>query len=853
MKFSVYAILVISLILILGHVTVVFKNWNSYRGNIIQELEKKYDAKIHIGGKVEVSLITPKLTIHNVYIQYNENNNQEQKLSDLVSINKIEIKPSILPILSFSLQAKSITLSGIKSNKKNLLHVINTKASSNIIDVIIKDGQINLKDDFSDYRSIINIKEVSIRKNKHVFGEIKVGDNDYYFGGKIDITKQNVRIDIESDFINLLFTGNKNQDELRGYSSLKINNSSNSINDFSKIANLNFLGNIVPSENIAVSSNISITKEGLKVTDIEIDSQSMKANGTIQNNRESGHTDVNISFSKIDFDLTRNNLKNAADTKDILECFREAIPNNLSLNMNIEASEIKYRSKILNNFRTILKFADGKAKVDTLLKFPGIDNISYLSGEISNNRSMSEFNGNLLIEGNDFESFTLCFFPSIKTQEDKKSQFTLRSKLHFAPRILAISDITLVSDEQFWEGSVKANHTKKHNTIDGRLSIQKLNMDRYNYNLFSNLSKIEWLKSLKYDVKINTHISDFILNDTKIKDLNFLLKAEKGKLVADKLKLSSKDFDITGDAKILADAKYTKPLVEVNLNGSKFDGKIFKLPNLIEVKKNARNDIDQIQWSVEKFKFLDAKEVFDANIQINATEFIIKKNILKDFNLDVMIRNNAIAVRQINYALEEQGQVSFQGYLRPDSMYTKFFVANLDTKRINKFLGANNLKGQISLSGSIKAQGKSFQAWANNLSGEINLQTQGIEFANADFNSFITNLLSSNNKSEISTFAHTDIYNGSTFFENVIGKANINNGICSASLQFGIDKASGSISSNFMLSNFTLASVFRFFFIPMGHSNPIYVDMHLDGPIWRPKMSFDIDQIFITLIGKRNS
>lgn len=65
-----------------------------------------------------------------------------------------------------------------------------------------------------------------------------------------------------------------------------------------------------------------------------------------------------------------------------------------------------------------------------------------------------------------------------------------------------------------------------------------------------------------------------------------------------------------------------------------------------------------------------------------------------------------------------------------------------------------------------------------------------------DFNSFITNLLNSKNKSEISTFAYVDIYNGKTFFENISGKASIKSGICSTSLQFGIDQASGSISYN---------------------------------------------------------
>jgi len=411
---------------------------------------------------------------------------------------------------------------------------------------------------------------------------------------------------------------------------------------------------------------------------------------------------------------------------------------------------------------------------------------------------------------------------------------------------LSISDIRLLNDKEFLQGSIKVSHTKKHNVIGGRFSVHNLNADKYNYSLLSSLSKVQWLKSPKYDVSIETSVSDFTLNDTKIEDLGFSLKIEKGKLVADKIKLSGEDFDVTGDIKISVDKKYIKPLLDVNLTGNKFNGSILKLPNLIEVKRDSKSKINQIQWSAKQLDFLDNKKDFDANVQINVAELKDEQDILKNFNLNVVIINNIITVKKVDYALGH-GQVSFQGYLRPNLMYIKFFIANLDTKRVGKVIGVNNVNGQISLNGAIKAQGKSFHDWANNSSGEINLQTQGIEFTDVDFNSFITNLLSSKNKCKTSMLANVGIYNGSTFFENVSGKASIKNGICSASLQFGINQASGSTSSNLTLSSFTLVSLSRFFFIPPGHSSPVYIDMHLDGPIWRPKMSFDEDQIFTTL------
>ncbi|QOD38322.1 AsmA family protein [Candidatus Wolbachia massiliensis] len=841
MRFSIYTILSISLVLILLHIAATFMDWNGYKEHIVQELESKYNAKIHIGGKVEVSLIIPKLTIHNVYIQ--RNNNKEQKLSDLICINKIEVRPSLLSLFLFSLQTKSITLFGIKGSKKDFINIINQKASK--VDLVIKDSQASLNNNFVNYGNIVNIKEVVIKRNGQFSVEVKVGDNNYDFSGRINITRKNVHINVESNFINLLFTGNKNQEELQGKLTLTINNSSGFVSDLAKITNLSFLAYVIPSENIEISSNINFDKNGFTTTDLKINSKSTQGSGTIQDDRKNNHININIGFSKVDLDSMQNDSQKTTDIKDLLECFREVVPKDLNLNFNMEASNVQYQNKILNNFRTVLKFADGTIKVDTLLELPGVNNISHLSGKVSNNGTLSEFNGDLLVEGNDFRSFISCFFPSITKKENEKNQFMLNSKLHFAPRILSISDIRLLNDKESLQGSIKISHTKKHNVINGRFSVHNLNADKYDYSLLNSLSKVQWLKNLKYDVNIKTSVNDFTLNDTKIKDLDFLLKIEKGKLVADKIELSGEDFNIIGSAKISVDQKYAKPLLDVSLTGNKFNGNIFKLPNLIEVKRDSKNKISQIQWSTKQLDFLNGEEGFDANIKVNAAEFRTNQDILKDFNLDAVMRNNTITIRQVNY----DERVFLQGYLRSDSMYTKFLITNLDAKKIGKVIGIDNVNGKISLSGTIKTQGKGFHNWANNSSGEINVQAQKIEFTNVDFNSFITNLLSSKNKSEISTLAHVDIYNGSTFFENVSGKASINNGICSTSLQFGIDQASGSISSNLTLSNFALFSIFRFFFILPGHSSPIYIDMQLDGPIWHPRMSFDVDQIFTALKG----
>jgi len=398
------------------HINATFKDWNSYKEHIVQKLENTYNAKVRIGGKVKVSLITPKLTIYNVYIQCN--NNKEQKLSDLISINKIEIRPSLLSLFLLSLQPKSITLFGMKSSKENFVNITNEKASK--VDIIIKDSQVSLNNNFVDYSNIVNIKEIAIKRNGQFSSEVKVDDNNYDFSGKVDITKKNVHINVESNFIKLLFTGNRDQEGLQGKLTLTINNSSDFVSDLAKIISLSFLAYAIPSENIEISSDINLNKNEFAATDLRIDAKSMQASGTIRNDRKNNHTNVNVSFSKVDLDSIKNDSRKTTEIKDLLECFREVVPKNLSLDFNMEVSNIQYQNRVLDKLHAMLKFADGEVKVDTLLQFPGANNTSHLSGKVSNNGTLSEFNGGLLVKGDNFESFISCFFPSIRMKESEK-------------------------------------------------------------------------------------------------------------------------------------------------------------------------------------------------------------------------------------------------------------------------------------------------------------------------------------------------------------------------------------------------------------------------------------------------
>ncbi|WP_458695388.1 AsmA family protein [Wolbachia endosymbiont of Pentidionis agamae] len=831
----------VSLIL---YVISVFIDLNKYKSVITEELEKIYNAKIFIGGKVEVSIINTEVIIHNVYIKPNASIGKH--LSELVTIDKLKIKPAILSLLTFSFKPKSITIYGIKSNKSNLSSMIQIKINDNLTDVVIKKGSIFLEENFSE-DGIITIEDVNIKNKKskkEIFGKINLANRSYAFSSKIDVTQQNIDIQADSELLKLKLVGNKKQEFFNGNLTLKINNNTNIFSKLIKASNVNLLSYLIPKESITISSNLEINKEEFIYSDLKINSDSIEANGKFNRNIKSNNIDININRLKLDTFL---NYKENIQIKDLLESLNTNVTKNLNLNLVIEAKNVNYYDTILSNLHVSAQIANGIGKINSSLNLPKVDSKLLLSGKISNNRTLSQFDGNLSINGSDFSSALKWLAPSIEVTENKKSKFSLNSRLHIAPKIFLISDIEILSNQEVYQGTIKVKYTKKNNNVvDGELNIYNLNLNKYSYPLEKSLPRIKWIIGSKTHLNISANVNDLILNNSKIRNLSFLLYSQENELITDIIRMHGDHLDAVGKIKALIIGK--TPSIKVDIKGDKFNGNLLKPLGLIKNKTNLVNHT--IEWSKEQFNFLDGFQNFNGNINIHIKEFKTKNSNLKDFSLDAEFKNRIFTIKQLNY-LSEDYDVALQGYVRIDKEYaihTRFFISDL---KVNNILGTR-VQGKVNLSGAINAQGKSMYDAINNSFGQISLEGKKINFSNINLDSFISKLLLVKSKSEIIALTNSDMYNGNTLFKKIVGRGDIKDGICSTSLTFHIEKASVSMSANILLLNATMVSIFRLFFIPNHQSDPVHIDMHIDGQVLNPKISFEVDKIYSTLFTEKD-
>lgn len=835
----------ILIFLSLLYITPGFINWNNkYKSYIEQKLKETYEAQVNINGNIEVSFIPVKMIIYDLYIKHE---NKSYLSSKSTTIERLEFRPSFSSLVKFAPSPKKVTIHGLATDVKTLYRMTKTESNIKSVSIINSDIDIGKKDK-------IHIKTATFKDtkaNKKITSTFILRQINYNLNA---IAKQNahqVDAKISSNFLNIALVGKQDQNSFEGKLTAKANNLLSVISGTET-------GKQTADQTFELTSDIHVGNDEFKIYNLGFNSEAIKGNGEVAYNRNNTYN-IGINLERIDTDYLFFNQReiNHDRLNSVLENFRLIIPDYINANSIIKAQEVKYNGKSLSNVEFKTGVHNGKADINLTLALPGNDNNMTMFGKITSNKIVSNFKGILSAQGQDIDLLSEWLLPiSIKEGvKNENNKFKFSGHVYVAPRILMVSNIEILAEKENLQGKVSIKYNKKINVIDGEINVNGINFDKYNFGLPAKVEKsklpMQWLRDTKFNIKFKTDINNFILKSSQVKKINFLVDIVKDKLSINNINLIGNNIDVSGNAEITTDFKTTKPALEINLDGKEFNSAFIEFPDLVIKTKalKTKNETMKIIWSRHDFNFFKLNE-FNGNINISIKEFKTKSNVLKDFKLNTILKDGLISVKQLEYRVAD-GYIFFQGNIgtgSEPSLVSSFLIANLDISHIAKLLDIDNLTGSISISGSVKTEGKSAYEWVSKAVGKVSIAARGINFIGVDLDSFIINLLKSKNKSDIASLTQVSLYNGSTFFTTIDGNANIQNGICSTSLQFIINNASGSISSNISLLQFTTISFLRLFFIPPEKSNPIYIDLNLTGPIWQPKVNFNIDDLYSILV-----
>ncbi|QGR02207.1 AsmA family protein [Ehrlichia ruminantium] len=859
MKFLVYCSSVVLVFVLFLIVSPFFINWNSYyASHVLKQIENiSNDISVKGVSNVTGSLILPKIVVSNLYV---ERGDELSSYKSAILIERLELKISLLSLLLFSPKVYAITVDGLSMPLGSFVDIFTTfkKDSFQISNFNIINSVINTHNDRTSFNSKpIYIKEGSVKTvhgAKVISGLLDIGKNSYTLSGDVLLEKEQYRItgDISSEFTKVTLSGVSYDNKFDGVIVAKGSNFSQFINDFSETNKTSIFSFINSHEEFSLSSNIKLMDKTFELTDFKVATGSLNGTGHIVCS-DYYSCNINVDFSKIDIDyLSNDNEANYSNKGSrTLDHFSTLVSKDLNYRVRVNVKEIKYRNQVSNNLVMDLDISDGKVNVDRMVvMLPGDNNILHVEGSINSNDLVSSFNGKIKIDGYDFRSFTSWLFPLDCSVKESSNEFSLQSDVYIAPRIFSLSNIKVLTNGfGDLKGQLKIKYDKKSSFISGNVDIYHANFDKYNVNTkldVENFMRMKWLKDIKYKVKFDTNVSDSIIRARHVNDLNFSIGVVQGKFSVDKIHFNATDgSNLEGFVKVSIRPQDVRPKMSVQLRSNKYNSDFMVFPSLIRRVFDDSKKVINIKWSDNDLNFYGLEHV-DGDINIEIKDLFSKNNNLIDFVFLASLKDSLMSINKLMFKMDE-GFVSASGKIgigSTSSLSAVMSIANIGLDKLLNNININGVTGNVSISGSVQTQGKTITDWVNFLDGKMEFVAKGVNIAGIDLNKFITDLLDTKSKSEIAALSQISLYNNNTVFNFVNAGANIKRGTIASSLQFAIDNAGGVASANISLLQFALISMLRLSFIPPGMSSPSHVDMSVQGQLWQPKITFDINNLY---------
>ena len=317
----------------------------------------------------------------------------------------------------------------------------------------------------------------------------------------------------------------------------------------------------------------------------------------------------------------------------------------------------------------------------------------------------------------------------------------------------------------------------------------------------------------------------------------------------DKIRFNATDgSNLLGFVKVYIRPQDIRPKISVQLKSSKYNSDFMVFPSLMRNVLDDSKKVVNIKWSDKDLNFYGLEHV-DGDISIDIKDFFCQNNNLIDFVFLASLKDSLMSINKLMFKMDE-GFVSVSGKIgmgTSSSLSAVMSIANIGIDKLLSNLNISGVTGNISISGSVQTHGKTVTDWVNFLDGKMEFVAKRVNVVGIDFNKFIMDLLETKSKSDIAALTQISLYNNNTMFNFINAGANIKRGTIAASLQFAIDNAGGVASANISLLQFALISMLRLSFIPPGMSSASHIDMSVQGQLWQPKVTFDINNLYDTV------
>ncbi|MDB1135342.1 AsmA family protein [Candidatus Anaplasma sp. TIGMIC] len=845
-------------------------------------------------GNIRGQFLIPRLTASNLYLECSEDS---KECSGAIAVERLEMRLSLLPLITGRAHVKSVDIYGLRTDASSLSRIVRSQASGGIKKIRIFDSVIadNSGVDAT-HRSSIYIRQGEIRSRGGTYesqAELRIGSARYELHSTLESQDGGSRVanvELSSTNTKVVLSGSGRRTRtadvvdisdlqkglFRGFEWV-LDARTNNLTELAQVAaiatKVDGISYVNSSEKLSMNAHIKQKEDGgFEVTSLDIDSGSISGHARGECS-DTMSCKAQLVLSSVDIDsLFRSDIPDV-DASYSAPMRRSSahfplVTAEFDAKAELDIREIRYKGSVARNLDAKVSIRDGKVAIDQLrLDLPGRNNILRISGSSVNagSDSIPRFTGAVYAQGEDIDALLSWVFPihanELRSSKDS-GKFVLESKLYIAPRIVALPGIRLTSQRARAEGNLKYKYGKKGGVVIGGITVSGFSTSDYSVegmDMKRDVASFAWLRNVMVPLQVLVKFQDFSIGHKAVKELSFLADVSGRRMNLEKIHFVALSGDesvseVSGSARVSLSSQGVRPKVFLDLKGDKYSSEFLWLPKFLE--RNAPEGASKKVWKEGMSKFtwsskpinLSVLEGIDGSVSVRIKSFSFADKILKDLSLASTLKEGVMSIDHLNFR-KGKGRVRISGNVGLGEVSSMSVViaasdVSVDVKEAPTAHAGNLVSGNVSVSGSLQMQGKNVLEWANSVKGKLKFASRRLGVKGVDFDGFITTLFNAESKAEIASLSRVSLYQGDTVFEKFDGEMEIDRGAVVSSAQFRLKNAVGAASVNLFIPQFTVTSLCRFTFIPPRGGSPENIDMSMEGYLWHPNPTFDIDRLF---------
>ncbi|MFV9878210.1 MAG: hypothetical protein AB8U40_02850 [Anaplasma ovis] len=865
-------------------------DWNAHYGEyVFKQLGAatgSSGAVVKAIGNIEGRLLLPRLTVRNLYVECSED---AAGCAGTLSVDRLELSLDPLSMLMGAPKVRTISLYGLRTSVGGVTGMVGSQTKNGLGQVQIFDSVIVMGGAVGASASVYNavhVKSATVRSDSNKLlsdAVLKIGGTKYLLSSKLErgAAGSAVRVELNSPNTSMILVGNGAAQDLFDDFDAKLEIKTGNLVELAQtvavVTNYRVLSSVASTEEMALSASIKAAKgSGFEVKNLSMQSKNISGSLELACTHAPFCT-ASLNFSLVDLDaLFPEGLGTEQDAyyADFQSSERfSLVPSWLDATVGLDVKEINYRGGVSRNLVAVASVRQGRIAVDRLLlDLPGKNNHLSVSGVTSEDASsiVPRFVGTLSAQGDDADTIVSWLLPlRADAHRTQGKKFALTGSLYVAPRVFSLLGARMYAGNTRAYGNVKYKYGKRGGEVIGDVTVSNFSVGGYrfaeNFDVKHDVMDFTWLRSVSCPVKLAVKLQDFAVSSGLVKELSFLANLSQHKVSIEKISMRAVDgydglSDLEGRASVALSSRGMRPKVFVSLKSARYSDAFLRLPKFVEQVAEAPTNAassshrgeksDKFLWSSRPID-LASFEGLDGSIEIHVKELFFGGRVFSDFTWLSTLKEGVMSMDKLHFTQGKKGVVDISGNIGMGEVSSLSLVVSASDVSIgavdpksDQSKGGAKVSGHVSISGSIQTQGRSMLELANALKGKIKFAARGLDIGGVDLNGFIEDLFMAESKSEIASLARVHLYRGSTLFETLDGESQIDRGSLTSSLQFKIGNAAGSASVNFSVPQLAVIALFRFFFIPPESESPVHMDMHLQGYVWQPNPTFDIDSLY---------